>query len=546
MIVKLRTLFANLKQNFADNQVEIVLFSLILLAGILFRWFLIENGNILFWYDQARDAIVSQEIINNLDLKIQGPSASGTNDSVHHGVLYYYLIAPLYAIFKGNPIMVSFSLGLLSLLTIWPITWLTWRFTKSKIMALAAATLYALSVESSQTGTWLSNPMISIISIPFFFFFLWRVFWDKKFNELPWLALALGISHQSAIYSIFLFGSLIATSFYFWGKNNLSVLTNKKVVLVSLFVYLTTVSTMILNQVLLMYHGIFNPLKIAGGLNNDFISPSRLITMIYELYIGNLTWSLFPTKPMLSIIFFICLLVILWKKVTIEQRVFLIIWLSAPLWLMTFQVRNSYHTLMGIAPALIILIVTLINEIKINKQKYLVLGFLFLVFTVSNFQQMIISRNTSQHVVAIQTGTGIKDKLELIDYTYQIADGQPFSISSFSSPYLYNTTWSYLYSWYGQREYGYLPQFWGASQVGMPGENLLEPTMSPAKIHFALFEPDNGIPLNLRDTFILDQNAFTLLMESKNFGSMLAQYRQPKPPELIISDQAQISAEINK
>jgi len=111
---------------------------------------------------------------------------------------------------------------------------------------------------------------------------------------------------------------------------------------------------------------------------------------------------------------------------------------------MTFQVRNSYHTLMGIAPALIILIVTLINEIKINKQKYLVLGFLFLVFTVSNFQQMIISRNTSQHVVAIQTGTGIKDKLELIDYTYQIADGQPFSISSFSSPYLYNTTWSYL------------------------------------------------------------------------------------------------------
>jgi len=171
MIVKLRTLFANLKQNFADNQVEIVLFSLILLAGILFRWFLIENGNILFWYDQARDAIVSQEIINNLDLKIQGPSASGTNDSVHHGVLYYYLIAPLYAIFKGNPIMVSFSLGLLSLLTIWPITWLTWRFTKSKIMALAAATLYALSVESSQTGTWLSNPMISIISVPFSFSF---------------------------------------------------------------------------------------------------------------------------------------------------------------------------------------------------------------------------------------------------------------------------------------------------------------------------------------------------------------------------------------
>jgi len=51
----------------------------------------------------------------------------------------------------------------------------------------------------------------------------------------------------------------------------------------------------------------------------------------------------------------------------------------------------------------------------------------------------------------------------------------------------------------------------------MPGENLLEPTMSPAKIHFALFEPDNGIPLNLRDTFILDQNAFTLLMESKKF-----------------------------
>jgi hypothetical protein len=69
---------------------------LMFLLAFFFRWNMIANQEIYFTYDQARDALTAQEIIEQRDLKIQGPSASGTHDSVYHGVAYYYVLAPLY------------------------------------------------------------------------------------------------------------------------------------------------------------------------------------------------------------------------------------------------------------------------------------------------------------------------------------------------------------------------------------------------------------------------------------------------------------------
>jgi hypothetical protein len=65
------------------------------------------------------------------------------------------------------------------------------------------------------------------------------------------------------------------------------------------------------------------------------------------------------------------------------------------------------------------------------------------------------------------------DKLEVIDYTYNKAAGKPFSIDVVAEPYGINTTYGYLYSWYGQREYGYKPIFTGLSQDGLDSQGLL-------------------------------------------------------------------------
>lgn len=73
----------------------------IFMLAVTIRIYSVGNNSVLFWYDQARDFTIVRDIVVNHDIKVQGPSASGTNDTVYHGVLYYYLISPFYLISNG-------------------------------------------------------------------------------------------------------------------------------------------------------------------------------------------------------------------------------------------------------------------------------------------------------------------------------------------------------------------------------------------------------------------------------------------------------------
>ena len=115
----------------------------IFFIAVLFRWWLISNNQIYFWYDQARDAHVAQQIFLEHDLKIQGPSASGTNDTIYHGVIYYYFIGALYIIFSGNPFLVSMVLGLINSFAVFLIYFLIKKVFKNNKLALSGAFLFA-------------------------------------------------------------------------------------------------------------------------------------------------------------------------------------------------------------------------------------------------------------------------------------------------------------------------------------------------------------------------------------------------------------------
>ena len=67
----------------------------------------LPKNSITFGYDQARDAIISQQILKG-DLKIQGPPAS--TPGLYHGVFYYYLLAPAYLIGHGSRLRLPIGL----------------------------------------------------------------------------------------------------------------------------------------------------------------------------------------------------------------------------------------------------------------------------------------------------------------------------------------------------------------------------------------------------------------------------------------------------
>src|SRR3989344_5369865 len=76
---------------------------LIFLIAIILR-FLYFPENIYFGFDQARDGYSALEIFKG-DLKIIGPTTAF--EGLHHGVLYYYIIAPFYGLGNMSPEIVA-------------------------------------------------------------------------------------------------------------------------------------------------------------------------------------------------------------------------------------------------------------------------------------------------------------------------------------------------------------------------------------------------------------------------------------------------------
>ena len=141
----------------------------IFLLAFAFRYWLIADQHIYFWYDQARDAYLAQQIYLERDLKIQGPSASGTNDTIYHGVFYYYFIGFFYTVFAGDPFLVTIIMALINSAAVFLLYFLINAIFKNKTMALLGAFLLALNFEHAQYSTWLSNPMMGLLPLLVFF-----------------------------------------------------------------------------------------------------------------------------------------------------------------------------------------------------------------------------------------------------------------------------------------------------------------------------------------------------------------------------------------
>ncbi len=491
--------------NFSKTEL-ITLFALFFLA-IVVRFFVIKNNAIYFFFDQSRDATVAYQITHGHPIKVQGPSASGTGDSVYHGVLYYYIIAPVYALAHDNPFYVSLFLGALTSLTIFPLYALAKSMSKSNTVGYLAAFLFAASFEAAQMGTWLSNPGIAVLTLTCFYFFVWRVFYQGQNKELPWLAFFLGLSNQSIIYSAYLW--IILGLLYFFNQNKQvgekALRISVKEAVISGAIYVITIGTMLVNQALLYKRGLFNPLTTLGSVDSLGKIPFLdLLQQIFALFLKNVQYAFYPTSAMLSVI--LCLFAfVLLKKYPATTRQFLTIWFLAPLALLLFVFRNGYHVMIGTTPLLYLVLALALNQIFKMKLGKLFSALIVIVLLVAQFAGGKAMLKKNEHLAGLQGGALLQNELDLIDKTYEMAHGKPFSYSSLTIPFGYDTTWAYLYHWYGLSKYGYSPTYFGPNQAGILGEEFMAESKTPAPLHFSIQEPTSGLPEVFIIKFGLDQ-----------------------------------------
>ncbi|MBI4099917.1 hypothetical protein HY440_02820, partial [Candidatus Microgenomates bacterium] len=128
------------------------------------------QSQLVFGYDQARDAFEAYAIWHNHDLKILGPSTD--IPGVFHGVLWYYFLAIIN--FLGKSPQGGATIALFAFFLSVPLVgWVTAKLFKKPAVTYLAVSLYVLSPLFQVFTRWLSNPTLALLITPLFLLSLW-------------------------------------------------------------------------------------------------------------------------------------------------------------------------------------------------------------------------------------------------------------------------------------------------------------------------------------------------------------------------------------
>lgn len=461
----------------------------------------------------ARDAFTALQIWNNQDLKIQGPPTS--TPGLYHGVFYYYLLAPLYGLGKGNPGVVAFFLSLLNSLTVIPIMLLTKDLFKSLKFTILAGFLFAISFEAVQYGSWISNPSPAILTVSLFFYFL-RV-WQKGKNIGLYLAAIFAVvSAQFQFFLIYLILLIPVFGFIFKIKATLKQSVN---CLALIFIGLSTflISAFKFKTIETVVSGF---LSIAASTQIDFRPPFSASLLNYlDRYSEIFIYNFFPTNVFLGGILAFAVLPFLKK----EKLVIFYLFSNIPIFI--FGGHSNTYVNVGLVSGAILAVINLIKEIT----KYSKFLSMFLIFLIALSNMYAIYKNSplGQTILVIPNEMILKNQFQLIDQTYKLSEGQPFSVNTLTLPLWINTTWAYLYSWYGMEKYGYVPKFYGHDQIGLLGDGIMEKIDKPLQKTFFIIEPHVGIPDDIYQLEIGSENSKSEIIDEIRWGDLRLQFRKP-------------------
>ncbi len=501
-----------LQNTFKKKRVFTFLLVIIFVLAFILRTMFLFKNSLTFGYDQARDAIISQSILNG-DLKIQGPSAS--TPGLYHGVFYYYLLAPSYLIGSGSPVAAAYWIAFLNSLTVFIVFYLGFLFTKKPWMGILASFLFAISFEATQYATWLSNPTIAVWTVPLIYLGLWL--WISGRGKIGSVvaALGFGLSIQS---EIFLLYHIIPICIWLWiSRKDIK----RKQIFTFAFWFIAAVSTMILVEFKFGFRSIqgFKTLALGGETNLAYAKSIGDYLILYlnqigrifafNLYPGNIGWG--------GAVVIILGIYSLIKKNKVGA--FLATWLFAHIWVVTVGGTSTPFLMVGIGPAVSLIVAYYLLKFK----SWIPMVLIVLVIVFGNISMILKENPKGSTLFSIQKDMLLSKQMQVIDYTYKEANGDEFSINTLTSPLWINIVWSYLYKWYGLPKYGYLPSFHGHDQVGQI-DSLVQ-VSQPAKTSFLIIEPMAGIPPQYLDLTVGEEDVESKLIDETSFGELRVQKR---------------------
>ncbi|QQS38654.1 hypothetical protein IPM62_04705 [Candidatus Woesebacteria bacterium] len=503
-----------------------LLSTIFIFAYVLRVWYLPQKS-LTFGYDQARDALQAQNIITG-DFKIQGPPAS--TPGMHHGVFWFYYLVPPNLISGGNPVASAYWNAIFNSAVVFIVYIFAANITKNEKAGILAAFLYAISFEATQYSSWLSNPTIGIWTAPLCYLGLWL--WithnikNKYYLAYPVMtAIGLGLSIQANIFLLYHIVPL-----FIWLN-----FARKKISVKSMVYFLIpltlTLSSFIVSEAKFGFKSFSGVLSILTS-QDSIIASKKLGDFIILFFnqLGNVyAYNSYPGNIGYGGVFILMLIVIsiyTWKKsknTSISWEPFLAIWLMAHLTVVTVGGTATPFLLVGIGPAVaIIMAVCLYMWYSEGKKIFVCIIVAIVVF--GNLNMIKKENPKGQTIFSIQKEMTLAKQISALDYMYAESEGKQFSVNSLTSPLWINIVWSYLFEWYGDAQYGYVP-FWHGK--GQEGQLTALPSVDEnVDKYFLIIEPMGGIPMRYLDETLAEENSKSRLVDEKYWGELRVQERE--------------------
>jgi 4-amino-4-deoxy-L-arabinose transferase-like glycosyltransferase len=165
---------------------RLVLIGLVLLAAVLRFVNLATRGT---WdADQGHDMLVLRALVGTGELPLLGPPTS--IGDFHHGVLYYYLLAPAAALSGADPLGVVAAIALAGVAAV-AVTWWLARAIGGPVAGAVAGLLMAVSASAVDESTFIWNPNLIALSSSIALAAAWRAWTGGR--AAWWVVAGIGV-----------------------------------------------------------------------------------------------------------------------------------------------------------------------------------------------------------------------------------------------------------------------------------------------------------------------------------------------------------------
>lgn len=513
--------FVNIKKLFHPYLIILILlhFSLHLYST--------NNGNFYFTVDQGRDALNIREILNGKIILV-GPR-TGAIENLFVGPYWYYLIAPGFLIFGGDPYG-----GVLVMIVINAITLILVFNLLKKYTSLFYSFLITLGLLIFERFWFSSQFSLNPHLLPlltFGFVISLIKLWEGNKKYLIAASIFCGmVIHSELAFVPIIFIPLIVISLYLLFKKIIVFKDILMEIMVFLFFLIPHIIYELTNN-FSQTKAIFRAINEPKGIIGETTYLSRITFSLIQ-HLKEFSKIIIPQNEIIGVVVFIFLILflqILILKKHFNRSYFLLFQLTifmviiSILWFSLTKEFLPWHALGLYSLVFIVIVLGLsISKARLAKLLFFIIFFLQVLRFIDLYpKQLVLGKDNGLFI----------HQLNAVDWIYENSGGTGFYVYSYLQ-FVYDYTYQYTIWWRGIKKYDYLPCEYStypnipSSLYFKPIDNYQDPKRECENIQYLIIEPTND--KSGFETWYKGVSKNTELIEQKSFGNIKIEKRLVK------------------